>query len=92
MTRDVVLVTGGDSGIGFECARRLASGGRHVLIASRDREASAGAVGRIVRESGDGSASELGLDLASTASVRQLWEASLRMCGLAPGGSPLLPA
>src|SRR5215510_16121634 len=44
MNRDVVLVTGGNSGIGFECARHLARQGWHVLIASRNREASAAAV------------------------------------------------
>jgi NAD(P)-dependent dehydrogenase (short-subunit alcohol dehydrogenase family) len=69
---DVVLVTGGNSGIGFECARSLARAGRHVVIASRDRTASAEAVRRIDRESGEGSASELGLDLGSLDSVRQL--------------------
>ena len=72
MARATVLVTGGNSGIGFECARRLARAGWRVLIASRNRAASADAVRRIAEESGDGSASELGLDLASLASVRAL--------------------
>ncbi len=71
MDRDVVLVTGGNSGIGFACARELARAGWHVLIASRNREASAEAVRRITRENGDGAASELALDLGSTASVRE---------------------
>jgi NAD(P)-dependent dehydrogenase (short-subunit alcohol dehydrogenase family) len=70
MTRDVVLVTGGNSGIGFECARVLAREGRHVVIASRNREASARAVERIRKERGDDAASELGLDLGSLAAVR----------------------
>jgi NAD(P)-dependent dehydrogenase (short-subunit alcohol dehydrogenase family) len=70
MSRDVVLVTGGNSGIGFECARQLARGGRHVLIASRNRDASVAAVRRIAAESGEGSASDLTLDLGSLASVR----------------------
>ena len=72
MARDVVLVTGGNSGIGFECARQLAREEWHVLIASRNRETSAKAVWQIVQESGDDAASELGLDLGSTASVRAL--------------------
>ena len=72
MQRDVALVTGGNSGIGFEAARALARAGWHVLLASRSRAASAAAVARIEAESGAGSASELGLDLASLASVRQL--------------------
>ena len=70
MDRQVVLVTGGNSGIGFECARQLAREGKHVLIASRNREASRRAALRIARESGAESASELGLDLGSNASVR----------------------
>lgn len=70
--RDAVLVTGGNSGIGFECARQLAQAGWYVLIASRDRAASAAAVQRIARESGDGTVAELGLDLGSLSSVRQL--------------------
>jgi NAD(P)-dependent dehydrogenase (short-subunit alcohol dehydrogenase family) len=69
--RDTVLVTGGNSGIGLECARALARAGRHVLIASRDRTASAAAVARIVAESGAGAASETGLDLGSLADVRR---------------------
>src|SRR5262245_15010628 len=72
MRQDAVLITGGNSGIGFECARRLARAGWHVVIASRNREASAGAVRRIAEEGGDGWAAELGVDLASLASVRAL--------------------
>ncbi len=83
MARDVVLVTGGNSGIGFECARELARQGGHVLIASRDRRASAGAVRRIIDESGAGAASELGLDLGSTASVRAFAQT------ITTGGIPL---
>jgi NAD(P)-dependent dehydrogenase (short-subunit alcohol dehydrogenase family) len=71
MARDTVLVTGGNSGIGFECARRLAASGRHVLLASRNRTTSVEAVERITRECGDGAASELGLDLGSIADVRR---------------------
>jgi NAD(P)-dependent dehydrogenase (short-subunit alcohol dehydrogenase family) len=72
MNRDVVLITGGNSGIGFECARELARAGWYVVIASRDRRASAEAVRRIAGESGEGAAWEMGLDLGSTASVRAL--------------------
>ena len=70
MQRDVVIVTGGNSGIGFECARQLARDGRHVVIASRNRDASAAAVRRITAESGAEAASEMGLDLGSLANVR----------------------
>jgi len=70
MTDGVVLVTGGNSGIGFECARELARRGSRVLIASRNQEASEEAVRRIASQSGDGSASAMALDLGSFASVR----------------------
>lgn len=70
MNRDVVLVTGGNSGIGFECARQLARQGWHVFIASRNREISAQAVRQIAQESGAKATSESGLDLGSFASVR----------------------
>lgn len=70
MKRDVVVVTGGNSGIGFECARHLARQRRHVVIASRNRAVSAEAVRRIARESGADAVSEMGLDLGSLAAVR----------------------
>ncbi|HYB99372.1 MAG TPA: SDR family NAD(P)-dependent oxidoreductase [Candidatus Limnocylindrales bacterium] len=72
MAKDVVLITGGNAGIGFACARALARRGWHVLMASRDRSASAAAVARLRAESGAEAASEMGLDLASQASVRAL--------------------
>ena len=70
MADAVVLVTGGNSGIGFECARELARRGARVLIASRNQDASEQAVRRIARESGEGRVSSLPLDLGSLAAVR----------------------
>ena len=72
MTRDAVLVTGGNSGIGWECARELAAQGWQVTIASRDRALSQDAVRRITAETGNSDVSELGVDLGSTESVRAL--------------------
>jgi light-dependent protochlorophyllide reductase len=66
----MVLVTGGNSGIGFECARALARAGCHVVIASRNRDASARAVTKIEKEAGSDAVSELGLDLGSLEAVR----------------------
>jgi NAD(P)-dependent dehydrogenase (short-subunit alcohol dehydrogenase family) len=70
MAEGIVLVTGGNSGIGFECARELARRGARVLIASRNQEASEQAIRRIARESGEGRATALPLDLGSLAAVR----------------------
>jgi len=69
MSRNV-LITGGNSGIGLECARNLAREGMHVIIASRNRELSAKAVRRIAADSGESSASEMGLDLGSLQAIR----------------------
>jgi light-dependent protochlorophyllide reductase len=71
MEQSAVLVTGGNSGIGFECARALARSGWRVLIASRDRATSVAAVERIRRDSGNAAVSELGLDLGSLGDVRR---------------------
>jgi NAD(P)-dependent dehydrogenase (short-subunit alcohol dehydrogenase family) len=61
-----VLITGGNSGIGLECARNLARAGRHVLIASRNRAASQAAARSI-----GGRVEALELDLGSLADVRR---------------------
>jgi NAD(P)-dependent dehydrogenase (short-subunit alcohol dehydrogenase family) len=70
MSRGAILVTGGNSGIGFECVRRLARERRAVIIASRDRAASAAAVAKIRTETGNADVTEMGLDLGSLAAVR----------------------
>jgi light-dependent protochlorophyllide reductase len=72
MSEGTVLVTGGNSGIGFECARALARAGRHVVIASRSRKTSEEAVRTIAAESGADRIEAMDLDLASPASIRAL--------------------
>src|SRR3954469_11099680 len=70
MSEGSVLVTGGNSGIGYECARALARAGRHVIIASRNRRLSEEAAGRIAAESGAERIEAMDLDLASGDSIR----------------------
>ncbi len=72
MAEGSVLVTGGNSGIGFECARSLARAGRHVVIASRSRRVSDEAVRKIAAESGAERIEAMDLDLASPSSIRAL--------------------
>ncbi|MFI5317034.1 MAG: SDR family NAD(P)-dependent oxidoreductase [Myxococcota bacterium] len=64
---DSVLITGGNSGIGLECARELAREGWHVWIASRNRAASEAAARHM-----HGKAEVLEVDLGSLDSVRAL--------------------
>jgi NAD(P)-dependent dehydrogenase (short-subunit alcohol dehydrogenase family) len=72
--RQTVLVTGGNSGIGFECARRLARERYPVIIASRDREASRAAVARLQADTGNDAITDMELDLGSCAAVRRFAE------------------
>lgn len=66
----VAIVTGANSGIGFETARALAAKGAHVVLACRNQEKGADAVARI-EAAHPGASVELGsLDLSSLASVR----------------------
>lgn len=95
-----VLVTGGNSGIGYECARRLAREQIAVVIASRDIAASRRAAERIQDETGNAAVHEMPLDLGSLAAVRAFAQEIERrdvplhavVCnaGLQAGGGPLL--
>jgi len=69
--RHVAMITGGNSGIGFATASKLAAQGFHVVLASRNQHASARAMERIRRANPDASVESIPLDLASLAAVRQ---------------------
>ncbi len=73
----VVLVTGSTGGLGREVARRLASGGAHVIVHGRNRERGMELVAEIESE-GIGSARFYRADLASFDQVRDFAEAILR--------------
>ena len=75
--RQVILVTGSTGGLGREVARRLASGGAHVIVHGRNRERGEELVEEIERE-GKGSARFYAADFASLDQVRELAEAILR--------------
>ncbi|KAI4457685.1 phosphatidylinositol-glycan biosynthesis class f protein-related [Holotrichia oblita] len=63
-----VLVTGGNSGIGYQTALTLAGRGARVLIA--DKNEATESVRKIIEETGNKNVSYINLDLASLASVR----------------------
>lgn len=65
------IITGGNSGIGYHAALKLARKGADVVLACRDRSRGEAAVARLAEEA-PGNRVELAiLDLASLASVRQ---------------------
>ena len=70
MQGKVVLITGGNTGIGKETAVELARLGAQVTITSRDPAKGQAALADIRRRSGDPTVDCMRLDLASLASVR----------------------
>ena len=67
----LAVVTGGNSGIGYEAARALAANGARVILAVRDAEKGRSAMTAIQRAHPGASAEVMALDLSSLASVRQ---------------------
>ncbi|HEV2576083.1 MAG TPA: oxidoreductase [Acidobacteriaceae bacterium] len=65
-----VLITGANSGIGFQAARELARHGAHVLMGVRDRGKGEAARTRIVTEVPQAQVELVPLDMASLASIR----------------------
>ena len=72
-----IIITGGNTGLGYECARTIASAhkGWHVIIASRSQEKAQEAVQRLIKETGHAQIEVMALDLASLDSVRSFVQA-----------------
>lgn len=70
MDGKVVVVTGGNTGIGKEAAVGLAELGAHVVITSRNPARGSEAVAEIRDRSGSSAAEAMALDLASFPSIR----------------------
>ncbi len=68
-TGRTILITGANSGIGFEAARALAQHGAHVVLACRTRSKADDAVARIEASNPSGSTEILEMDLADLDSV-----------------------
>jgi NAD(P)-dependent dehydrogenase (short-subunit alcohol dehydrogenase family) len=66
----VAVVTGGNTGLGFETARMLAGAGAAVVLACRDLDRAADAAARIRQRQPDAELSLVRLDLAAQRSVR----------------------
>lgn len=82
MTSDLktVIITGGNTGLGFVCARNIvqSNNGWHVVIACRNEEKAREAVEKIILETGNKSISFLKLDLSSFQSVRDFVDSFLQ--------------
>jgi len=68
------IVTGANTGIGFETARALAKKGSRVVLACRSREKGDAAVAKIAAEKPKGNVKFAALDLADLGSVRAFAE------------------
>jgi NAD(P)-dependent dehydrogenase (short-subunit alcohol dehydrogenase family) len=71
LTGKTAIVTGGNSGIGYEMAKNLAHSGAHVIIAGRDSSRIAEAATSINAERGGGKVSSMVLNLASLEQIKQ---------------------
>lgn len=67
----IALVTGANTGLGFEAARVLARQGAQVVIGCRSPEKAAAALDRIRQQHPDAQISSVSLDLGDLASVRE---------------------
>jgi NAD(P)-dependent dehydrogenase (short-subunit alcohol dehydrogenase family) len=77
MSGKLVLITGGNAGIGKETAIGLASKGAHVVFTSRNAARGNDALAEIEQRSGNDAVDVMTLDLASLASVREFAAAFL---------------
>jgi NAD(P)-dependent dehydrogenase (short-subunit alcohol dehydrogenase family) len=71
LTGKVMIVTGANSGIGYETAREFARKGAQTILACRSMDRAQAALDQIQAEIPDAPAEIMQLDLASLASVRQ---------------------
>ena len=67
-----VIITGGNTGLGYGCARTIAAShpNWHVVIACRNQQQATQAVNALQHETGNQHIERMPLDLASLASVR----------------------
>lgn len=85
MRDKTVVITGGNAGLGYQCASAVAGSdpGCHVVLASRSATRGAAAAEKLRAATGNPHVSALELDLASRASVRAFTDAFSR-AGLPP--------
>ena len=74
MSEKVSIVTGANSGIGFETALGIARKGVHVVMACRSEERGATAMAKLKQQYPEASAEVMALDLAEPASIEKFSE------------------
>jgi NAD(P)-dependent dehydrogenase (short-subunit alcohol dehydrogenase family) len=74
LTGKVIIVTGANSGLGFEAAKEFARKGAQTILACRSMDKAQAALDQIKQEIPEASAEIMQLDLASLASVREFAE------------------
>ncbi|CAI9742273.1 Hypothetical predicted protein [Octopus vulgaris] len=74
MTGRVVIITGANSGIGFEAARLLCEGGNDVILACRNEDKGKAAVEKILSKNPNALATFMQMDLADKASIHKFVE------------------
>lgn len=84
MRKKICVITGGNSGLGFEIAKKIAENSEfQVILACRSREKAGQAVARIMAETGNQDILCMTLDNASLKSVRR-FAADYEKTGLGP--------
>lgn len=71
LTNKRVLITGGNTGLGYQAALDLASRGAHIVLGCRDISSAEGAANKIRTATNNGDVSCMKLDLSSSTSVRE---------------------
>ncbi len=71
LTGKIAIVTGANSGLGYETALVLAAKGAHVIVASRDAKKGQEAISQLQANKPRGTLTFMALDLANLASVKQ---------------------
>ncbi len=74
LTGKVIIVTGANSGIGYEAAKEFARKGAQTILACRSMDKAQAALAKICSEIPDAQAVVMQLDLASLASIQQFVE------------------
>lgn len=76
-----VIITGGNSGIGYQAAKQLAENGWQVTLFCRSKERAEKACETIIRETGNDQVSYLLADLSNLSSIRAAAEAYIEKVG-----------